>query len=268
MFFGQPDTEHISAVLFSNSGTNAKMQRMGFMHGIGNDYITMIRSGFAHDPNPNARDSMYFSYDLDQPPLVETWGQGLVVLHNPKATNPLKKGFFEDAIDSYIEDGAYATDFQCWHPMSSVTHVIDLKEVKKELKQLPIRTHGIAIASLDKTAYQAITGFQFNTNPFFEEVGWYTDDTHSFVGVLVFDKTDREWGPIILARDLTGKFCCIDSRVRYSTREEARHDMYQRISELLRGPKRYFEQGHEFDHMKSVPEQKKQAKKKTRKRKK
>ena len=41
-FFSQPHTEHISAVLFTNSGTHAKFSRMGYLHGFGCDVIDMI----------------------------------------------------------------------------------------------------------------------------------------------------------------------------------------------------------------------------------
>lgn len=49
-FFAQPDAENISAILFTNSGTNAKFGRMGYQHGAGNETISVRRSGFAYSP--------------------------------------------------------------------------------------------------------------------------------------------------------------------------------------------------------------------------
>ena len=77
-FFGQPGTEHISAVVFTNSGTHAKFTRMGYQQGFGNEHFDVIRQGFCYTPDPNAKDASFFSYSLCQPPMVEWWGQGLV----------------------------------------------------------------------------------------------------------------------------------------------------------------------------------------------
>ncbi|MCK9375195.1 MAG: hypothetical protein M0P73_03480 [Syntrophobacterales bacterium] len=93
-FFAQPDTENISAILFTNSGTQAKFDRMGYQQGFGCDTIDMRREGFCFNPDPKAMDSTFFSYNLDESPFVETWGQGLVILHNPKCLHPLPRIFF------------------------------------------------------------------------------------------------------------------------------------------------------------------------------
>ena len=73
-FFGQPDAKHISAVMFTNSGTHAKFTRMGYQHGIGADNYDVSRFGTCYNPNPDAKDPTYFSYSLAEPPLVEFMG--------------------------------------------------------------------------------------------------------------------------------------------------------------------------------------------------
>jgi hypothetical protein len=93
-FFSQPDTEHISAILFTNSGTHAKFTRMGYQHGYGCETIDVVRTGFFFNPDPDAMDPTFFSYNMNQPPFVETWGQGLIVLHNPKLFAPSFWGIF------------------------------------------------------------------------------------------------------------------------------------------------------------------------------
>jgi hypothetical protein len=54
-------------------------------------------------------DAVLFYYDMDDPPLVEPWGQGLVVVHNPKAKIPLPDGFFVDAKEHHLRDGDVTT---------------------------------------------------------------------------------------------------------------------------------------------------------------
>src|SRR5439155_20616393 len=44
-FFNQPDAERVSAVLFSNSATLSKFNRMGKLAGFGSDRVLMTRIG-------------------------------------------------------------------------------------------------------------------------------------------------------------------------------------------------------------------------------
>jgi hypothetical protein len=48
-FFDQPDAEHVSALLFSNSGTHAKFSRMGYQSGFGTDVLKIQRFGRSFD---------------------------------------------------------------------------------------------------------------------------------------------------------------------------------------------------------------------------
>ena len=97
-FFEQPDTEYVSAVVFTNSGTHAKFTRMGYQQGFGTEHFHISRSGYCYNPDPDAMDPTYFEYDLAEPPLVESWGQGLVGNHNPNALFPLPRYYFPDAL--------------------------------------------------------------------------------------------------------------------------------------------------------------------------
>src|SRR5215469_591711 len=69
-FFDQPGTEHVSALLFSNSGTHAKFSRMGYQSGFGTDVLKIQRFGRSFDHSSDAIDSVLFHYDMDDPPLV------------------------------------------------------------------------------------------------------------------------------------------------------------------------------------------------------
>jgi hypothetical protein len=109
-FFAQPDTENVSAVLFTNCGTYPKFGRMGYQAGYHRGNITMFRRGTCIHPDPNSATPAEFAYDLDFPPCEETWGQGLVVFHNPNARHPLPRYFFKDAAVHFIEHGRLCTE--------------------------------------------------------------------------------------------------------------------------------------------------------------
>lgn len=64
-FFLQPDSEHVSAVLFGNTGTTSKFNRMGFQRGYGADGIAlMLRRGTCYNYEPNATEPDEFGYDV------------------------------------------------------------------------------------------------------------------------------------------------------------------------------------------------------------
>jgi len=204
-FFKLPNAEHVSAIIFTNSGTNAKFLRMAYQHGRDNDRLIMIRQGYAYDPNPDSQDACYFTYNLDCPPLVESWGNGLVVLHNPKCAHPIPQGYFVDAIDHYIDGNRMASEVRQWHPLSTHTFVTDLGKTKEHLFKIPFRTPSLVVMSIPKLEFQALVGINHDTNPVIEENGWYSDESNSFLSVIFRDKVDNDWGTAILARDLLGR---------------------------------------------------------------
>ncbi|HXJ18950.1 MAG TPA: glycosaminoglycan attachment protein [Polyangia bacterium] len=65
---------------------------------------------------------------------------------------------------------------------------------------------------------------------FGEEVAWYSDDQERFLGVIVRDLTDDDFGPIVLARDVDGRFRGVDLESSFATQAAAK----RRLSELLR----------------------------------
>jgi hypothetical protein len=94
-FFGQPEAEHISAVIFSNTGTGGKFTRMGYPR-FGHAATTgVVRVGALRNPHPEVRHASLFMYDLRAPLLHEKWSDGMVVMHNPNAAVPLPLDVFE-----------------------------------------------------------------------------------------------------------------------------------------------------------------------------
>ena len=136
-FFAQPDADNVSAVIFTNSATNGKFLRMGFQHGYGCESVDMSRSGFWFNPNPDAMDPTFMGYNLDAPPFVEPWSQGLVVFHNPACKRPLPRDFFVGAVQGFISDGKFVADHSDVHPIVSKTYTLYIGPEKEKWNRLP-----------------------------------------------------------------------------------------------------------------------------------
>jgi hypothetical protein len=241
-FFRLPGAEHISAVVFTNSGTLTKFDRLGIHHGYGAENYLVQRFGTALNPHPDAMDPTMFLYDVGQPPFVETWLQGLVVNHNPNATIPLPDDFFGTVVNVHLEEGRLVHVVQDWHPISSKTIVINAAELKSKLpKQLVTRTI-LAVEAVPRQRFGELVGFSYESNPVFEEHGWFSDISESFVGVVLHDISDDDWGWVILARDPHFCFRAIEAESSEPYRRAACQAMQQRMMELLMEPKRIFVQ--------------------------
>lgn len=101
-FFYQPEAENVSAVLFNNSATLSKFNRMGFVAGFGSRRVKLIRSGFALDPDPNAAVPIPFVHSVDEN-YSETWSEGLTIFHNPRAIHPLNPHHFPTAVHHTVQ---------------------------------------------------------------------------------------------------------------------------------------------------------------------
>lgn len=93
--FRDPDFAHLSAVLFSNAGTLAKFNRMGFLAGWRPPGLSMIRQGILFDRTPGALEPIDFELEVGSQeydalwPWGEAWCQELEVFHNPLASRPI-----------------------------------------------------------------------------------------------------------------------------------------------------------------------------------
>ena len=73
-FFSQPEAEHISGVLFTNSGTIAKFNRMGQLGDHHSDDVHVFRYGTHYDWNPNATKPRSFLYECPgSAPMRQNW---------------------------------------------------------------------------------------------------------------------------------------------------------------------------------------------------
>ncbi len=85
-WFLDPEAVHISAVMWSNSGTVPKFYRMAAGLGLGAPGWEIHRFGTELDPRPGATKPALFVERAE--PGSESWEEGLVVMHNPRANVP------------------------------------------------------------------------------------------------------------------------------------------------------------------------------------
>ena len=238
-FFSQPEARHISAVLFTNCGSHAKFSRMGYQHGVGCDVISMTRIGYCFNPRPDVMDPTFFMYNLDGPPLVESWGQGLVVLHNPNAQKPLPKDFFVDALECRFEEGVLRSYPSHWHPLSSQTLTVYLGEEKLKEFMDAFRPIQCGVAAISQEQFREFCdGYAAPVS--LEENGWLMDETCSFAGLVLRDRAENDWGYAVLGRDAHFCFRAITNTRGFDTRYNARIELQNKIAELLSHPQRIF----------------------------
>lgn len=90
-FFGRAESQQLSAVIFCNTGTLSKFSRFAYRRdrarypGIAH----MIRHGACVDHRESAMVPQPFVQYVGEDSSVESWCEGMTVLHNPNATHPL-----------------------------------------------------------------------------------------------------------------------------------------------------------------------------------
>jgi hypothetical protein len=86
----QPGAENVSAVLFSNAGTDPKFNRIGQERHHRFEQVRMIRYGACYDHDPNASAPNTFAYEVGNSNFpAEPWRQGSGLTHNPQALHPI-----------------------------------------------------------------------------------------------------------------------------------------------------------------------------------
>lgn len=122
-FFFQPDAQRISAVLFSNSGTAPKFNRMGQEGAFHSNAVRMIRYGTCYRHDPNAALPAPFVYEVGDGEWQETWREGTTLIHNPAALHPVRAGTLGAGEELRLESGQIVADIaEPFHPYGSITH--------------------------------------------------------------------------------------------------------------------------------------------------
>lgn len=124
-FFGLPEAENISAVIFGNTGTVSKFNRMGYAKGYASENgLIFIRHGFCYDHDPNSAHPQRFVFTLgDENAPKESWHEGLSVFHNPFARIPLHTDLLPCAYH-FQHEGKLKSFVPDFHPFVSQTLVI------------------------------------------------------------------------------------------------------------------------------------------------
>jgi hypothetical protein len=136
-FFDLSGAENVSAVLFSNSGTIAKFNRMGVVAGFGSPRVLVVRQGTSFSHDPDASTPNIFNRIVNSPDYSETWIEGLDVFHNPRARIPLDEYAIRGAAHHYIrDDGLRVSHVPEWHPLGSITKNIVPVDVEAVLAKV------------------------------------------------------------------------------------------------------------------------------------
>lgn len=102
-FFTFPNSENISAVLVNPQGTLVKFNRLGYVAGFGDRRVRMTRFGYRRrDGEPDPR-PLPFRDEVHAPNYQETWVEGMVVLHNPRARVPLDPALLLGASHEFLQ---------------------------------------------------------------------------------------------------------------------------------------------------------------------
>ena len=125
-FFNLPDSEDISAILFTNAATITKFNRMGKLAGLGCNNVKLIRSRYQFDPDSEALEPIQFSIDIDSPDYEESWSDSLIMFHNPSALYPINPEWFGTISHTCVdkESGKFIGSYQPYDVLSSVTMVV------------------------------------------------------------------------------------------------------------------------------------------------
>lgn len=65
-----------------------------------------------------------------------------------------------------------------------------------------------------------------------EETDWYADDAGNVIGAVVRDRTDNDWGYVILGRDEHGHFRCFDQKASIQEKRTARTELIAAMSKV------------------------------------
>lgn len=148
-FFLQEGAEHISAVLFVNTGTVSKFNRMGQLQGHATSDFHMFRYGTYYDWNPMAARPKTFLYQIGDPMAPpEDWRQGTDLIRNPNAVHPLPEDWLGAAAETTLSDSQIIPTFATagmFFPFMSITTLMSastpdfLVEMMLERQYAPLR---------------------------------------------------------------------------------------------------------------------------------
>jgi hypothetical protein len=128
-FFALENSENISAVLFSASGTISKFIRMGKVAGFGDYSVGIKYGGNCYDHSHSLKPNRFF-FEVDAN-YKESWGTGISIFHNPNARYPLSEDIFPSVAHHYMDKNrqlnSYLPAFQ-FFPLNGFTFMHPVTE--------------------------------------------------------------------------------------------------------------------------------------------
>lgn len=132
-FFLQTDAAHISAVLFSNSATLSKFNRMGRLADFGSPRVRIFRIGLCHNHQADATRPLRFLARVEPGKYEESWGQGLSMFHNPNALQPIHPDIFPGIAHHIFEGRLMRSLLPEFFPYTSKTLVFVSRKEGREM---------------------------------------------------------------------------------------------------------------------------------------
>jgi hypothetical protein len=150
-------------------------------------------------------------------------------------------GYFPEALEQSVENGQIVNSTQVWHPFSSKTMVIFLRDLKEKIPEGIREARQFVVASIPRGEFEDAVP-QATSVPIwlYEQSGWFADDSRSFFGIVARDKTDDDWGLIVFARDEHFVLRPKETITGLASRWEAVERLQIAIAQLLDAPQRIF----------------------------
>ena len=240
-FFELTDAEHVSAVLFSNSATISKFNRMGFLKGYRPEHLNLLRVGTCYNHKPHATEPLMFRYEVGSPSAPkETWAEGLSMFHNPKAITPVPENLFPGIAHHYLDElNRMRSVVPAFHPYGSFTHVLNgvpdstvCPPVSPAYMQMlrgnppvggkedGLRETPSGVSRISRAEYQS---HKLAHGPLMApamERSWFADD-EGLIGTVFLDVSDKDWNYVVLAPDAEGMYRWVAGNGGMKTQEEA-----------------------------------------------
>lgn len=225
-FFSQPDAEHVSGVLFSNSATISKFNRMGFLAGYRPEGLAMIRLGSCYNHEPHATEPLPFMYVVGDPSApVEAWAQGLSMFHNPTALVRVPQEMFPGIAQHWLdEQKRMRSVVPPFHPYGSVTQILNgvpdptvgppvSQAYLQMLNGQPPVGGGTNGPTDVPTGVRHISRAEYMSHKLAHgpiiapamEKAWFADDKGR-IGTVFLDVSEKDWNYAVLAPDAEGYY--------------------------------------------------------------
>ena len=104
-------------------GDDRQLSRMGLQKGYGRDKVAkMVRVGTCYDHDPNASEPGSFHYEVGN--RIESWGEGMTMIHNPHAVHPVDEAWFPNTAHTFGDEPLIYAHIPPFHPIASKTVTI------------------------------------------------------------------------------------------------------------------------------------------------